>query len=78
MKIETTKHCPEWAYTIIKSIEDTQKVMNKNVNECLYGTKVEYKIAPGVQIKLIIREIKSRVFNAYDCLVKGVDPYDGY
>jgi hypothetical protein len=58
---------------------ETQRQMDKNLVELLYGDDKPRRILSTWQ-RLInfFNEIRRRFSNAYDCLIKGVDPYDGY
>jgi len=60
------------------AILEAQKEINKNMVERLYDDSplVSHKISIGQRVRLFIREVENRCSNAYDCLVKGVNPYD--
>lgn len=55
-----------------------QRQMNKNMNECLFGDLAVHVPSLRQKICAFFKKANNRLSNAYDCLVKGVDPYDGY
>ena len=58
-----------------KLIDECQEKMIENLNRNLYGdcgTVVPHKKPTAWG------EVKRRFANAYDCIVKGADPYDGW
>jgi hypothetical protein len=57
---------------LAEAIKKAEKQMAKNMSQCFYGEdEVEFCKRPSQ-----FQEWKMRFSNAYDCLVKGVDPYD--
>lgn len=76
---------------IIKLFQEIQNTayrnMVSNVIENIYSDNAlfnrlrkDYVKPSWFKRKIIWRfiEVKNRISNAYDCLVKGVDPYDGF
>ena len=54
-------------------LKATQAQMMKNINQDLYGDDVALTY---VKKPSWFAGLRRRITNAYDCLVKGVDPYD--
>jgi len=67
----------QYGASLAAGILEAQRVINSNLRECLYADD-RPRHAPTVKEKIagFFREAKDRISNAYDCLVKGVDPYD--
>ena len=67
----------QYGASLAAGILEAQRVMSNNIRECLYADDRPI-YAPTMREKItgFFREAKDRISNAYDCLVKGVDPYD--
>jgi hypothetical protein len=67
----------QYGVPLAAGILEAERVMNNNIRECLYADDQPVYV-PTMRAKIIglIKEAKNRISNAYDCLVKGVDPYD--
>lgn len=76
MTPDQTRLNEQYAKSLVEGISAAQKQMNKNMNECLFGDREIRSPTRKEKIGAFLREIKNRFSNAYDCLVKGVDPYD--
>lgn len=61
-----------------EGIASTYAVMNRNIADCLFGPRETHAPSLRGQAIRFFSGIKRRICNAYDCLVKGVDPYDEY
>lgn len=58
-------------------IQDANKLMNKNLNECLFGDDRPKYVPTFIErVFAFFKEANNRISNSYDCLVKGVDPYE--
>ena len=66
----------EWSEALAAKMAECQTIMNHSIAECLYG---DHGYTPPTRKQNIIGffvEVKTRISNAYDVLVKGVDPYE--
>lgn len=67
-----------YVVSLVTGIAEAQRQMQENLRECLYADRPVYVPTMKEKIGSFFKEAKSRMSNAYDCLVKGLDPYDGY